>query len=338
MDQANPLSRLEDDMRNVKQMMCLGAAALFAALALWAPPSQAQTWPQRSVRFILPLGPGSGVDISARLFADRLTAKWGQPVVVENRPGGDAILAINAFISAADDHTLLFSPASSFTAHPFLHAKVPYDPRDLSPIARVSNTIVVVAVPGSSDVKTVKDLMALVKAQPGKLNFNTATGVTDFIFDGYFKREGLAMTRVPYRDTVQALNDLGEGRIQMWSGALAIARPHVQSGRVRLIAITNGQRPPGGPDVPTVTEAGYPDLTFDGLVGLFGPPDMAAELRERITADIRAVASDPEINTRLTATGQVVSPGSASEFAASIEAQRGAVASFARALGTKPSQ
>ncbi|HKA70847.1 MAG TPA: tripartite tricarboxylate transporter substrate binding protein, partial [Xanthobacteraceae bacterium] len=83
-------------MRNVKQSMCLGAAALFAALALWAPPSQAQNWPQRSVKFILPLGPGSGVDISARLFADRLTAKWGQPVVVENRPGGDAIVAINA--------------------------------------------------------------------------------------------------------------------------------------------------------------------------------------------------------------------------------------------------
>src|SRR5262249_60633739 len=99
-----------------------------------------------------------------------------------------------------------------------------------------------------------------------------------------------------------------------WWGPLPTARPPGPSGRVRLTPIPNGQRPPGGPDVPPVTEAGYPDLTFDGLVGLFGPPDMAAELRERITADIRAVANDPEINTRLTATGQVVSPGSASEL------------------------
>ena len=169
-------------------------------------------------------------------------------------------------------------------------------------------------------------------------NFNTATGVTDFVFDGYFKSVGLSATRVPYRDTVQALNDLGEDRIQMWSGAYAIARPHVQSGRVRLIAITNGQRPPGGPDVPTVTEAGYPQLTFDGLVGLFGPRDMAPGLRERIAADVRAVANDPDIVAKLTATGQVVSPGGAEEFAKSIEAQRSAVEKFARALGTKPSQ
>jgi len=332
----NCIRELESDMHDVKRW--IGLVAVLLCWLVLPMASQAQTWPQRTVRFILPLGPGSGVDIGARLFADRLTAKWGQPVVVENRPGGDAILAINAFISAADDHTLLFAPTSSFTAHAFLHDKVPYDPRDLSPIARVSNTIVVVAVPASLEVKTVKDLMAQVQAQPGKLNFNTATGVTDFIFDGYFKKSGLAMTRVPYRDTVQALTDLGENRIQMWSGALAIARPHVQSGRVKLIAITNGQRPPGGPDVPTVTEAGYPDLTFDGLVGLFGPRDMPPELRERLAADIRAVASDPEIVARLTATGQVVSPGSATEFAASIEAQRAAVARFAATLGAKPSQ
>jgi len=335
----NCIRELESDMHDVKRW--IGLVAVLLCWLVLPMASQAQTWPQRTVRFILPLGPGSGVDIGARLFADRLTAKWGQPVVVENRPGGDAILAINAFISAADDHTLLFAPTSSFTAHAFLHDKVPYDPRDLSPIARVSNTIVVVAVPASLEVKTVKDLMAQVQAQPGKLNFNTATGVTDFIFDGYFKKSGLAMTRVPYRDTVQALTDLGENRIQMWSGALAIARPHVQAGRVKLIAITNGQRPPGGPggpDVPTVTEAGYPELTFDGLVGLFGPRDMAPELRERLAADIRAAASDPEIVARLTATGQVVSPGSATEFAASIEAQRAAVARFAATLGAKPSQ
>src|SRR5262249_61487472 len=165
-----------------------------------------------------------------------------------------------------------------------------------------------------------------------------ASGVTDLVFAGYFKSAGLSAPRVPYRDPGQALNDLGEGRIQMWSGAYATARPHVQAGRVRLIAITNGQRPASLSDVPTVTEAGYPQLTFDGLVGLFGPRDMAADVRERIASDVRAVANDPDLVAKLTPTGPVVRPGGADAVAQSIEAQRSAVEKFARTLGTKPSQ
>ena len=107
------------------------ALGLLVTLAAWAAPSTAQTWPQRTVKFIVPLGPGSGVDIGARLLADRLTARWGQPVVVENRPGGDGIVAINAFLSGHDDHTLLCTPTSSFTAHPYLHDNLPYKPADL---------------------------------------------------------------------------------------------------------------------------------------------------------------------------------------------------------------
>src|SRR6188474_699646 len=135
------------------------SAIVLSALALSALPSAAQDWPTRAVKLILPLGPGSGVDIGARLIADKLSTTWGQPVVVENRPGGDGIVAISAFTSAKDDHVLLMSPTSSFTAHPYLHDKLPYDPRDLAPIARVSNTIVGVVVPSSSDIKTVKDLV-----------------------------------------------------------------------------------------------------------------------------------------------------------------------------------
>src|SRR5499426_98699 len=107
--------------------------AIVAALPVQAQTS-AQQWPQRSVRFILPLGPGSGVDITARLIADKLSAKWGKPVVIENKPGGDAIVAITAFTGANDDHTLLMAPTSTFTAHPFLHEKLPYDMKELQPI------------------------------------------------------------------------------------------------------------------------------------------------------------------------------------------------------------
>src|SRR3981081_2967315 len=170
----------------------LGPIVAVVALALSALPSAAQNWPTRAGEVIPPLGAGSGVDIGARLIADKLSAKWGQPVVVENRPGGDGIVAISAFTGAKDDHVLLMSPTSSFTAHPYQHDKLPYDPRDLSPIARVAITLLGFVVAGSSKVATVAEFMDEVRTQPGKLNYSTPTGMTDVIFDGYFKKAGLS--------------------------------------------------------------------------------------------------------------------------------------------------
>jgi tripartite-type tricarboxylate transporter receptor subunit TctC len=296
----------------------------------------AQNWPQRIVRFIVPLGPGSGSDIGARLFADRLSARWGKPVVIENRPGGDGIVAIAAFVNAHDDHVLLYAPASTFTAHPFLHDKLPYEPADLLPVARVSNTLVALVTPSAQKIGSLAELVALARAEPGKLNWATATGISDFLFAAFLKSAKLDMAKVPYRDTVHASTDLAEGRIQLYWGALAIVRPYVQSGKARLIAISNNIRAPDEPNVPTVAEAGFPELAFDGLVGLFGPRDMAEALRERIAADIKAVAADPMIAARLITTGQVVSPGRPAEFAASIDVQRATIAAIARDLGIRP--
>ena len=160
---------------NSRRSFILASAAMTAA-ALPVPlahftAAADQAWPTRPVKFILTLGPGSGADIGARLLADRLGQRWGQPVVVENRPGGDGIVAINSFVGAHDDHQLLFSPTSSFTAHPFLHDHLPYKPADLLPIARVSNTIISISVPASLNVNSMKELMALARAQPGKLNW-----------------------------------------------------------------------------------------------------------------------------------------------------------------------
>ena len=250
------------------------ALAALAIAALGAQPALAQTqssaWPQRSVRFILPLGPGSGVDIGSRLIADRLAQKWGKPVVIENKPGGDAIVAITAFTAANDDHTFLMAPTSTFTAHPFLHEKLAYDLKDLVPIARVSNTIVAVGVPTALGINTLDELIARAKAQPGKLNSAGTTGAIDFVVAGYLKKAGAEITKVPYRDGVQALNDLAEGRIQLYVAALAIMRPQVQAGKVKIIAVTNNERAPIMPDVPTAAEAKHPQLAVDGLIGLFG--------------------------------------------------------------------
>ena len=328
------MSRVRAVLRAVFTSVAV-VAALMPARAQNAP---APSWPQRQVRFIIPLGPGSGVDITARIFAERLALRWGKPVVIENRPGGDGIVAIMAFVSAHDDHTLLFSPASTFTAHPFLHDKLPYDQADLSPVARVANTLVAIVAPASLKVGSLAELVALVRAQPGKLNWATATGISDFLFAAFLKHANLDMSKVPYRDTVQPATDAAEGRIQMYWGALAIVRPQIQAGKVKLLAFSNSVRAPDEPNVPTVAEAGFPELFFNGLVGLFGPRDMAGDLRERIADDIKAVAGDAFIHARLASIGQLVSPGGPAEFAAAIEEQRATAAAIAKEMGIKPAQ
>jgi tripartite-type tricarboxylate transporter receptor subunit TctC len=311
------------------------ALALIAVSAVTFMASAETKWPIRPVRFILTLGAGSGSDIGARLLADRLSQRWGQPVVVENRPGGDAIVAINAFVTAHDDHVLLFSPTSSFTAHAYLHDNLPYQPSDLVPITRVSNTIITISVPASLNVSSLKEIAAMARAEPGKLNWAGVTGALDFVFAGWLKQEGLNINKVPYRNPVDAANDLAEGRVQVYEAALAIVRPQLESGKIKLLAVTNSVRAPTQPNLPTVAQAGYPALTIDGLVGLFGPTGMPLELRQRITADIRAVV-DPTIEDRLTITGQLTNIGGPEEFGKSIDEQRAKIAAFAKELGINP--
>ncbi|MGH6665669.1 MAG: Bug family tripartite tricarboxylate transporter substrate binding protein [Pseudolabrys sp.] len=324
-------------MRHLSRLPTL----IFCCLAIFVSagaPSSAQTWPTRPVRFIVPLGPGSGVDITARMFADRLSQKWGQPVVVENKPGGDSFIAINTVLSAHDDHLLLFSPASSFTAHAYLHDKLPYDPKDLVPIARVTNTIIGIAVTSKLPVKTLAEMVKLARTEPGKLNWASVTGANELLFDAFLKTEKLSMAKVPYKNPVEANNDLAEGRIQSYVAAYAIMRPRVQAGQERVLALTNRKRAPSLPDIPTAEEAGFPSLAFDGLVGVLGTKDVSQAARDRIAADIKQIASDPEVDKRLSATGQVISPGTGAEFAKEIADQRATVAHLGTVLGIKPAQ
>ena len=326
-------------MQGMQRSFVVAAFSLLAALLVCAAPSAAQTWPQRTVRFLVTLGPGSGIDIGTRLLADRLTKVWNQPVVVENRPGGDALVAITAFVGANDDHVLLASPSSSFTAHHHIYKNLPYKPTDLAPIARVSNTIIVIAVPATLEVKSVAELVAMARAQPGKLNWSTTTGALELLLAGYLKSASIDMSKVPYRNPVEAINDLAAGRIHVNETAYAIARPQLQAGKIKLLAVTNSARAPTLPDVPTVKEAGFPDLAIDGLVGFFGPPHMPQELRERIAGDVRGVAAaDPLIEERLNATGQMPNFGGPAEFQAEIDEQRARIDAAAKSLGVVPTQ
>src|SRR5262249_3202169 len=220
--------------------------------------TSAHTWPQRVVKLMVPLGPGSGADVTARLLADGLSSRWRRPVVVENRPGVDGIVGLTAFLVGSDDHVLLFTPTGTFTSHPFLHDKLSYDQYELVPIARVTSTVISISVPSSLNVGSLAELVALVRSQLGKLNWSSVTGATDLVFSGFLKGADLSMMRVPYREPVQAVNDLGEGRIQVLLSALITVQPHVVAGKVKLLAVTNRERGPSVPNVPTVTEAGYP--------------------------------------------------------------------------------
>jgi len=309
-------------------------AVLLSALPL---ASLAQSWPQRPVKLILPLGPGSGADIGARLFADKLTTRWGQPVVVENRPGGDGIIAINAVLSAKDDHTLLWGPTASIVGHPYTLDKMPYDPKDLVPVARVTSTVVTIAVPVSLNVNSLKELFDRARREPGKMNWTSVVSVTDVIIEAFLKKAGIEMARIPYKNPTGATTDLIEGRIHLYSSAYAIVRPHIQGGKVKLLAVQNRDRVQGL-DLPTVAEAGFPDLNFDGLVGIMAGrssnlPDAA---RDRIAADIKAIAADPVIAERLVSTAQINNPGNAAEFSASMDEQVRNMEAVAKIVGMSP--
>jgi len=323
-------------MRRIIAIATLAIAALAATLQFSATAPAQQTYPTRPVRLILPFGPASATDITARLLADRLSARWGKSVVVENRPGGDGLVSIKAFIDAHDDHTLYFGPAGAFLVHLYDQDAPPYDLSDIIPIAQVYVTVLAVSVPTSLHIDTMDQLVALARAEPGKLNVAAATGNSDFLIYGFFKEKGLQIVKVPYRDIMQAPNDLAENRIQVMSTSLAVAQPMMQAGRVKVLLVTSKQRALGAPELPTAAEAGYPSLTMETAGGVYGPKGMPEGLREKIAADFRDVAAnDPVIGKRLADTGQIMTLRGPKDFAQNIKEQNNQLAGIAKILGLK---
>ena len=296
--------------------------------------SDTRSWPQRNVRLILPFGAGSSTDVTARLLAERLQAKWGNAVVIENRPGGDGLLSITSFVSARDDHVLYFSPTSVFIVHPYQHATLPYDPeQDLVPVARLSKSLLVWAAPAVLAAANLKEFVALVRASPGTMNFAVTPGFTEFVFTGFLREQGLEMSKVPYRDIVQAPNDLAENRIQVLGVSHTVASPQVQAGRVKLLAVADRRRSALEPNVMSVHEAGFPSLESVSQIGVFGPRGIALELRERIAQDFIALVNEPAIAEKIGLAAQTIDTGGPEEFTASIAEQRVRVAGIAQLLG-----
>jgi tripartite-type tricarboxylate transporter receptor subunit TctC len=323
-------------MRTGRKLPFVAAMMLLAVILVPATLRAAEAWPQRTVKLVVPIGPASGADVTARLLADQLARRWGQAVIVENRPGADGLVGVTAFIGGADDHTLLLAPTGTFTASPLLHPTQAFSPDRLAPIARLTTTLIAIAVPGSLKVNSLADLVTFVRAHPGGSHWASTTGATDLVFSGFLNSAGLSMVRVPYRDGVLALNDLIEGRIEVYMSALTVILPQAVGGRVKVLAVSNRERAAVVPEIPTAQEAGFPALQYDGLVGLFGNTAMPVEWREQIAGDVQAVIADPAFAGKIAATGQIVSPGTSAEFARAIEEQSRAFKAIARSLGLEP--
>jgi tripartite-type tricarboxylate transporter receptor subunit TctC len=314
---------------------------LWTALARGETSAQtsAQAWPQRTVRFIIPLPPGSGTDLAARLLAERLTARWGQPVVVENRQGADGIPAVTAFLGARDNHTFLLSFAGVITFNHLLHERLPYDPAtDLVPIVPVVDNFLGVSATALLQVNSLSELVRAARAQPGKLNWAATPGLPYYVLLALQKSAGIEMVQVSYRDFAPAYQDLNQGRLHVAATGVPTLVPHHHAGTAKLLFVTNRDRSPQAPDVPTAAQIGYRELTFEGTVGLYGWRDMPATLKERIAADLDAITADPAFRERAIAVGTAPRGGTPTEFAAAIEEQRAKIAAIHRATDKKPAQ
>ncbi len=269
--------------------------------------SRAQAWPSRPVKIIVPVAAGTATDLTARIFGERLSTRWRQPIVVENKPGADGLIALGSFVAGRDDHTLLFSFSTAVSLNPMIHAKLPYDPDiDLVPITTTSEVLFVVAVHERVAAGTMQELGQLALAQPGKLNWAAAPGLPRFVLERHFRERKLNLTYVGYNQTNAAVTDLGEGRIEVMIVALNTLWPVIEARKVKVLIIAAADRAAMLPGVPSAVQSGFPDLTVPAVGCAYGWRDMPVALRDRIAADMDAAASDPALVMQLAKVGQIV--------------------------------
>ena len=273
------------------------ARLLLALAAAAAVPAQAQTFPTHAVKIVVPTSPGGATDAFARAIAARLSAAWGQAVVVENRAGANQILGAD-FVSksAPDGYTLLVSDASSFVINPHLYKNLPYDGvNGFTPITVLVHFPWVIAVHVSVPANTFQELVAYAKANPGRLSYGSfGLGSSAHISVDYLKNLlGIDIVHVPYKGAGPAVTDLLSGRIQMMMVTPLLVEPHARSGKLRLVAAATAQRIPGLPDLPTVAESGVPGYEAGTWFALVGPAGIPRDIVAKIYSDTAKTLADP---------------------------------------------
>jgi tripartite-type tricarboxylate transporter receptor subunit TctC len=313
--------------------------ALIAALLLCLANVPCLAWPDRSVRIVTPAGAGGGSDAVLRIVADGLAKLWKQPVVVENRPGADGIVAIADFIQVQGEHTLLFAWTGVVTANPLLHERLPYDPiRDLLPVSFAVEDIMAVAAVPTLTATSLRELVALASGRPGAINYAAAPGEPYLGFVKFQKSTGIDLRLVPYRNPIASVTDLVAGRIEVAIMPLAVLVGKARAGTLRLLALASETRSPNIPEIPTAAEQGYPSFTIFGGLGFFAPKGTDMMFRQRIAADVGATLSQPNVRERLIELGYRPRGSGPAEFAGQLAEQTAKLAEVARVFGSRASQ
>ena len=301
----------------------IAAAALISAAAS---PTHAQgEFPSRALRLVVPLAPGGPTDFLARVVAQDMARTLGQPVLVENKPGGDGLIAAREVISApADGHTLLFAIGSMLAA-PLQSRPPAFDWRaELAPLGRVARVPFALAVHPGLPVRNVQELVAHARSHPDQLNFATNT-LSELMAAAQFMRAaGIGMTRLPYKGGSQSMPDLLAGRVQVWFGPVSLIAPQVQAGSLRALATLLPERSPALPGVPTLAEAGYATVQVPTWQALFVPAKTPAPVLERLAAAVAAATARPEVRTEIEKRAIFVDPAPAAELGRMVAAEQGA--------------
>jgi tripartite-type tricarboxylate transporter receptor subunit TctC len=321
-----------------RRMLLQGLVLVLPGGLATAQPVEGAAWPGRPVRIICPSPPGSSVDTLARGVAEGLARRWGQPAVVENRTGADAIPAFETFAHARPGEALFLSASGVITLGPLLRDRLPLDPSvDLAPISLLATDFLGVVVPAALPAADLPALLAVARARPGALNWFAAPGIPDLVFRAFLRETGAPMEHVPYRGAgAQVMLDVAAGRIQVALVPLTPAMPLVRDGRLRLLAVTSRNRAPAAPDVATTAEAGFPVLEVEGLLGLYGWRAMPGALRARIAAEASEALAAPELAERLRGLGMLPQGGPPADLAALLEGQRARYGGLAREFGVAP--
>ena len=298
------------------------AVAVFALLVV---PAGAQAFPSGTVRLVVPYPAGGGVDGMARPIAERLTRLWGQPVVIENKAGGSTIIGTDAVAkSAPDGLTLLFTSDSSITSNPHLFANLPFDPvKDLVPVTQLIDLHQMVVVHPSVGANTMQELVTLAKAKPGQLNYGSygAGSQPNLLFESLRVQTGARIAHIPYKGIAPAIAATLAGEVQMTLGGAATTGGHTQAGRMKALAIGRSQRLPQYPSVPTLREAGFPDVDPRSWFGIFAPRGTPRGIVEKIRNDVVRVITEPDFDAReITGKGYTAVGSTPDEFARFIQA------------------
>ncbi|MEY4435824.1 MAG: hypothetical protein RL175_779 [Pseudomonadota bacterium] len=281
----------------MKQWMVI----LFSAFGLLTGPAWAQEWPTRPVKLIVPYPAGGGVDVMARALAQRLQDKWQQPITIDNRPGANTLIGTEAVARATDNHTLLFTTDATFTINPHLYNKLPYDAeKDFAPVTQLVAFSQMLVANSNLPANNLKELLALAKDKPGSLSYASyGPGSQPQLATEMLKQKaGVFIVHIPYRGIPQAVTAVVSGEIPLtWSGIVS-ARPHIASKRIKPLAYGGKTRAAAYPDVPTMTELGFPEVDANVWVGVFAPISFAPSLVNRVHRDILAVISEPDFKSK----------------------------------------